>query len=83
MFLPQRIALTIDEKLSSNNNISDAYLASSVPAIFIANPIFAVDNAGASFVPSPVTATTFSNSFNPTIIAYLSSGLDHANTTNL
>lgn len=60
--------------------ISAAYLATSVPAIPIAKPTSALLNAGASLVPSPVTATTFYLSINPITKAYLSSGLDLANT---
>ncbi len=81
MFLPHLTALTIEAKLSSIIRISAAYFAISVPAIPIANPTFAFLNAGASFVPSPVTATTLFLSFNPTTKAYLSSGLDLAKTT--
>ena len=65
-------ALTISEKLSSIKIIAAASFATYVPAIPIANPTSAFFNAGASFVPSPVTATTCPNYFNPTIIAYLS-----------
>lgn len=82
MFQPQIIALTIDSKLSSRRRMSAAYLATSVPYIPIAKPISAFFSAGASLVPSPVTATTLFLSFNPTIKAYLSSGLDLANTAN-
>tara|TARA_B110000503_G_scaffold105650_1_gene157663 strand:- start:206 stop:358 length:153 start_codon:yes stop_codon:yes gene_type:complete len=39
--------------------------ATSVPEIPMANPISAFFRAGASFVPSPVTATIFYNSYNP------------------
>jgi len=38
--------------------------------------------AGASLVPSPVTATISLFYFNPTTIKYLSSGVDLANTFN-
>jgi hypothetical protein len=58
MFLPHFIAVTIELKLSSRRMIPDAYLATYVPAIPIANPISAFLRAGASFVPSPVIATT-------------------------
>lgn len=37
--------------------ISDAPFAISVPVIPMEKPTSAFDNAGASFVPSPVTAT--------------------------
>lgn len=58
MFLPHKTALTIELKLSSNKIIAAASLATSVPAIPIANPTSAFFKAGASLVPSPVTATT-------------------------
>ena len=45
-------------KLSSNSMIAAASLATYVPAIPIANPTSAFFKAGASLVPSPVTATT-------------------------
>lgn len=80
MFLPHFIAVTIELKLSSSRMIPEAYLATSVPAIPIANPISAFLSAGASLVPSPVIATTWSNFFNPTAIKYLSSGDDLAKT---
>jgi len=58
IFLPHFIAVTIETKLSSRRIIPEAYLATSVPAIPIANPISAFLRAGASLVPSPVIATT-------------------------
>jgi len=60
--------------------ISAAYFATSVPAIPIANPTSALLSAGASLVPSPVTATTLCLSLSPITKAYLSSGLDLAKT---
>ena len=60
--------------------IAAAYFATSVPVIPIANPTSALLRAGASLVPSPVTATTLSLSFKPMTRAYLSSGLDLART---
>jgi hypothetical protein len=48
-------------KLSSNKIISEAPFATSVPVIPIENPTSAYVNAGASLVPSPVTATTASH----------------------
>lgn len=83
MFLPQRTALTIESKLSSNNIIAEASLATYVPFMPIANPTSAFFKAGASLVPSPVTATTFPLYFNPVTSAYLSSGLDLAKTSSL
>jgi hypothetical protein len=72
MFLPHITALTIELKLSSSKIIAADYLATSVPAIPMANPTSAFLRAGASFVPSPVTATTSPLSFNPVTRAYLS-----------
>lgn len=54
--------------------ISDAFLATSVPDIPIEKPTSALASAGASLVPSPVTATTFPYYFNPVTKRYLSSG---------
>ena len=48
----------------------------------IANPISALFKAGASFVPSPVIATTWWSLFNPVAIRYLSLGEDLARTFN-
>ena len=42
MFLPQITALTMELKLSSSKMILEAYLATSVPAIPIANPTSAL-----------------------------------------
>lgn len=42
--------------------MSEAPLATSVPVIPIENPTLALVRAGASLVPSPVTATIFPNS---------------------
>ena len=56
IFLPYFIALTIDEKLLFIKIISLEFLAISVPSN-IENPTSLFDKAGASFVPSPVTAT--------------------------
>lgn len=80
MFLPHLHAFTIDEKLSSRIMMSDAYFATSVPVIPIANPTSAFFRAGASFVPSPVAATTSPNCLSPVTNKYLSSGLDHEST---
>ena len=54
--------------------------ATSVPARPIAKPTSAFFKAGASLVPSPVTATTFPLSFKPVTKQYLSSGLERAKT---
>lgn len=83
MLRPHKTALTMELKLSSMRVIAAAYLATSVPAIPIANPTSAFLRAGASLVPSPVTATTFPLYLRPVTKAYLSSGLDLAKTSNL
>jgi hypothetical protein len=82
MFLPYLIAVRIEQKLSSVSTMSDAFLATSVPHWPIANPISALFKAGASFVPSPVTATTLPSAFRPVTRRYLSSGVDLASTFN-
>ena len=80
IFLPHSTAFTIESKLSSSNMIAEAYLATYVPLIPIAKPTSAFFKAGASLVPSPVTATTLSFYLSPVTRAYLSSGLDRAKT---
>ena len=55
---PHQTALVIEAKESSRRMMSLASRATSVPAIPIASPTSACLSAGASFVPSPVTATT-------------------------
>ena len=57
-FLPHITALTMLVKLSSVRMMSEASLATSVPAMPMAKPTSAFLRAGASLVPSPVTATT-------------------------
>ncbi len=49
----------------------------------MATPTSAFVKAGASLVPSPVTATVNYLSLKPVTIAYLSSGLERAITRNL
>ena len=71
--LPYIMAITIDEKLLSKITISEASFEISVPSI-IAKPTSDFDNAGASFVPSPVTATTLPNALSPKTKAYLCKG---------
>ena len=61
MLRPHFTAVIIELKLSSIKIISAASFATSDPLIPIANPTSAIFKAGASFVPSPVTATTLSN----------------------
>ena len=62
--------------------ISEASRATSVPAIPIENPTSANFNAGASLVPSPVTATTSPAFLNVSTSIRLSSGDDLAKTFN-
>lgn len=62
--------------------ISAASFETSVPAIPIANPTSAFLSAGASFVPSPVTATTWPSYLSPVTKMYLSSGELRAKTFN-
>ena len=50
--------LTMVEKLSSARTMSEASLATSVPAMPMATPMSASFSAGASFTPSPVMAAT-------------------------
>jgi hypothetical protein len=83
MFLPHKTAFTIELKLSSSKIIAADSLATYVPAIPMANPTSAFFKAGASLVPSPVTATTSPLSLRPVTKAYLSSGLDLAKTSKL
>jgi hypothetical protein len=52
----------------------------SVPERFIEKPISAFVKAGASLVPSPVTATTSSVFCSNDTNKYLSSGVERANT---
>src|SRR3569833_1794908 len=80
MYLPHIQAFTIEAKLSSITIMSAACLATSVPVIPIANPTSAFLRAGASFVPSQVTATTTPHTLSPVTSKYLSSGLDLAST---
>jgi len=70
----------MDEKLSSRRTISQAPLATSVPVIPMAKPTSALVKAGASLVPSPVTATTPSDFWIPITRILLSSGEDLART---
>jgi len=75
-FLPYLREEMMEEKLSSRRIISQAPLATSVPVIPIAKPTSALVKAGASLVPSPVTATTPSESWIPITRILLTSGED-------
>mmetsp|Transcript_620 Transcript_620/g.2211 ORF Transcript_620/g.2211 Transcript_620/m.2211 type:complete len:210 (-) Transcript_620:2135-2764(-) len=76
---PQRIALTTEAKLSSRSTMAEAPLAMSVP-VFMAKPTSASLSAGASFVPSPVTATTSPWSCSRPTSTCLSDGDERAST---
>ncbi len=80
---PSSTAWTIDAKLSSIRIMSAASLATSVPTIPIATPMSAFFRAGASFTPSPVTATTCPSSCITLTTRSLCSGAALANTTSL
>ena len=80
MFLPQISARTIELKLSSIMMISEAPLAIWVPFTPIENPTSAFIRAGASLVPSPVTATTLLSFWMHWTSLYLCYGLDLAKT---
>jgi len=67
--LPSLIASTIAPKSSYNNIIYPASFATAEP-LPIAIPTFAAFNAGASFTPSPVIATTFPNLLSSLTISY-------------
>ena len=57
------MAATTLAKLSSVRTMSAVCLATSVPVMPIATPIFARFSAGASLTPSPVIATTWPRDF--------------------
>ena len=63
--------------------MSEAAFAMSVPVIPIENPTSAFIKAGASLVPSPVTATTAPHYCIPVTKSSLSSGEDRARTRKL
>mmetsp|Transcript_94415 Transcript_94415/g.163178 ORF Transcript_94415/g.163178 Transcript_94415/m.163178 type:complete len:433 (-) Transcript_94415:1844-3142(-) len=79
---PQAAARTTVAKLSSISTISAAPVATSVP-VRMANPASASFRAGASFVPSPVTATMSPWSMMHDTNSSLSVGLLRASTFNL
>ena len=83
IFLPYLHAVTIELNESSSKTTSAASFAISVPLIPIAKPTCAWRKAGASFVPSPVTATILPNSLSPKTRMNLSSGDALAITFNL
>ena len=78
---PSSMAATIEAKLSSVRIMSAASLATSVPATPIATPMSAFLSAGASFTPSPVTATISPISCRALTTRSFCSGAMRANTT--
>eukprot|EP00796_Vickermania_ingenoplastis_P002228 gene2228-gene1825 len=72
---PHTTARCTLRKLSSSSTISADFTATSVP-LRITNPTFASLSAGASFVPSPVTATTSPRSINMSTSSCLSRGCE-------
>mmetsp|Transcript_27257 Transcript_27257/g.64984 ORF Transcript_27257/g.64984 Transcript_27257/m.64984 type:complete len:264 (-) Transcript_27257:1905-2696(-) len=76
--LPQRTLLTMEEKLSSMMTMSEASCATEVPAMPMERPTSASLRAGASLVPSPVTATTSPISLRRFTSVSLSCGLHRA-----
>mmetsp|Transcript_120992 Transcript_120992/g.210475 ORF Transcript_120992/g.210475 Transcript_120992/m.210475 type:complete len:256 (+) Transcript_120992:2026-2793(+) len=79
---PHTAALTTVAKLSSMSTISAAPVATSVP-LFMANPTSDSFRAGASFVPSPVTATMSPRFIRQATSTSLSVGLLRARTRSL
>jgi len=77
---PHMTALTMDEKLSSRMTMSAASLETSVPAMPMARPTSDSFRAGASLVPSPVTATISPMPFSVRTRTSLSAGEERART---
>mmetsp|Transcript_48750 Transcript_48750/g.115784 ORF Transcript_48750/g.115784 Transcript_48750/m.115784 type:complete len:271 (+) Transcript_48750:928-1740(+) len=75
---PHLTAATMDTKLSSMMMTSEAFLATSVPWMPMAKPTSAFLRAGASLVPSPVTATVWRSlqAWSPDTRWCLSSGVE-------
>mmetsp|Transcript_4355 Transcript_4355/g.13564 ORF Transcript_4355/g.13564 Transcript_4355/m.13564 type:complete len:216 (+) Transcript_4355:417-1064(+) len=80
---PHETEATIELKLSSRMTMSDASLATSVPVMPIDRPTSDTLSAGASLVPSPVTATTSPISLSADTSRYLSLGVERASTCSL
>ena len=78
MARPCSIALTIVAKLSSSNTMSATSRATSVPPRPMAIPISAAFKAGASFTPSPVTATIWPLALYASTIFNLCAGVARA-----
>mmetsp|Transcript_4289 Transcript_4289/g.13718 ORF Transcript_4289/g.13718 Transcript_4289/m.13718 type:complete len:322 (-) Transcript_4289:1556-2521(-) len=77
---PHSTLLTIELKLSSRITMSLASLATSVPAMPMASPTWDSLSAGASLVPSPVTATISPAALSICTRWYLSLGEERAST---
>ncbi|KPI82597.1 hypothetical protein ABL78_8393 [Leptomonas seymouri] len=74
---PHTTARCTERKLSSSSTMSADFTAMSVP-LRITKPTFASRSAGASFVPSPVTATTSPCVISISTSSCLSSGCERA-----
>ena len=74
MTRPCSMAETMLAKLSSVRTMSAVCLATSVPVIPMAMPMFARLSAGASFTPSPVIATTWSRALSASTMRVLCCG---------
>mmetsp|Transcript_5083 Transcript_5083/g.18357 ORF Transcript_5083/g.18357 Transcript_5083/m.18357 type:complete len:227 (-) Transcript_5083:84-764(-) len=79
---PHSTLFTMEEKLSSRMTMSLASLATSVPVLPMLRPTLDSLRAGASLVPSPVTATTSPCFFSSLTKISLSLGEDLARTCN-
>jgi hypothetical protein len=80
---PHLRAVMMEAKLSFIKMIDEASLATSVPEMPMEKPMFEAFRAGASFVPSPVTATISPIALRRVTRILLSSGEERARTWSL
>ena len=80
---PQRMARTMVAKASSSNRMSQASLVTSVPVMPMATPTSASLMAGASLMPSPVTATDSPCALSVRTTRSLTEGVERAMTRTL
>ena len=73
----------MEAKLSSVSTMSDASLATSVPVMPMATPMFACLIAGPSLTPSPVMATTWPRACSASTRRSFCSGVTRAKTETL
>ena len=83
MPLPHWTAVTMVEKESFKSTMSAASLETSVPEMPMAMPTSAFFRAGASLMPSPVTATTLPCAFNSLTTRIFNMGVLRAMTRTL